>query len=84
MDKKILSFFRSFFFLHLTLAKLLGPSIRGGNQTFLVPNKKISVFRVTGLKIIGRVGTHIFFFNLKPEKKIFFMHFERHFAFQNA
>ena len=26
------------------------------------PNKKISVFRVTGLKIIGRVGTHIFYF----------------------
>ena len=23
------------------------------------PNKKISVFRVTGLKILGRVGTHI-------------------------
>ena len=23
--------------------------------------KKISVFRVTGLKILGRVGTHIFF-----------------------
>ena len=28
----------------------------------LWPNKKISVFRVTGLKILGRVGTHIFFF----------------------
>ena len=27
------------------------------------PNKKISdtVFRVTGLKILGRIGTHIFF-----------------------
>ena len=25
------------------------------------PNKKISVFRVTGLKILGRVSTHIFF-----------------------
>ena len=24
------------------------------------PNKKISVFRVTGLKILGKVGTHIF------------------------
>ena len=24
--------------------------------------KKISVFRVTGLKILGRVGIHIFFF----------------------
>ena len=25
------------------------------------PNKKVSVFRVTGLKILGRGGTHIFF-----------------------
>ena len=25
------------------------------------PNKKISVFLVTGLKILGRVGTHFFF-----------------------
>ena len=29
---------------------------------FLVrPKKKISVFLVTGLKILGKVGTHIFF-----------------------
>ena len=38
-----------------------------------VPNKKISVFPVTGLKILGRVGTHIlflFFF------KYNFMHLE--------
>ena len=41
-----------------------------------MPNKKISVFGVKGLKILGRVGTHIFFF--------LDMHFERHFAFQNA
>ena len=27
----------------------------------LRPNKKISVFRVTGLKTLSRVGTHIFF-----------------------
>ena len=28
----------------------------------LRPNKKkISVFQVTGLKILGRIGTHIFF-----------------------
>ena len=27
----------------------------------LRPNKKISVLQVTGLKILGRVGTHIFF-----------------------
>ena len=26
----------------------------------LRPNKKISVFRVMGLKILGRIGTHIF------------------------
>ena len=44
------------------------------------PNKKISVFRVTGLKILGRVGTHIFFL----ENIHNFMHFERHFTFQNA
>ena len=25
------------------------------------PNKKISVFQVRGLKILGRVGTHVFF-----------------------
>ena len=29
------------------------------------PNKKISVFRVTGLKILGRVGRHtLLFFNI--------------------
>ena len=44
------------------------------------PNKKISVFRVTGLKTLGRVGIHIYFF----WKINNFMHFERHFAFQNA
>ena len=30
------------------------------SQMMLRPNKKISVFRVTGLKILGRVGTHFF------------------------
>ena len=30
-------------------------------RVLIRPNKKISVFRVTGLKILGRVGTHIFF-----------------------
>ena len=34
------------------------------------PNKKISVFRVTGLKILGRVGTHIFFIIFFLEIKI--------------
>ena len=48
--------------------------------------KKISVFRVTGLKILGRVGKRFFFFYFFFFwKKIYnFMHFERHLAFQNA
>ena len=29
---------------------------------YLRPNKKISVFRVTGLKILGREGTYIYIF----------------------
>ena len=36
---------------------------------------KISVFRVTGLKILGRVGTHVLIFYFW--KKYNFMHFER-------
>ena len=48
------------------------------------PNKEINVFQVTGMKILGRVGTHIFFFFFFQEKKYNFMHFERHFIFQNA
>ena len=43
------------------------------------PNKVISVFWVTGLKILGSVVTLFFF-----RKKYNFMHFERLFAFQNA
>ena len=46
----------------------------------LRPNKKISEFGAMGLKIIGRVDTHIFFFR----KKYNFMHFERQNAFQNG
>ena len=34
------------------------------------PNKKISVFRVTGLKILGRVRTHIFLIIFFLEKNI--------------
>ena len=41
-------------------------------------NYKISVFWVTGLKILGEVGTQ------KSGKKYDFMRFERHLAFQNA
>ena len=38
-----------------------------------------------GLKILGRVGTHIFLNYIFFWKKIYnFMHFERHLAFQNA
>ena len=50
----------------------------------LRPNKKISVFRVKGLKILGRVCTHFFFNHFFSGKKYIFLHFERHFAFQNA
>ena len=50
------------------------------NSIVLRPNKKISVFRVTGLKILA----HIFFFIFFSGKKYNFVHFERHFAFQNA
>ena len=38
------------------------------------PNKKIIVFRVTGLKILDTVGTHIFFliiFFLKKKIKFY-------------
>ena len=52
------------------------------DSTALGSNKKISVFQVIGLEILGRVGTHIFFYFLG--KKYNFMHFERHFAFQNS
>ena len=33
-----------------------------------MPNKNISVLRVTGLKILGREGTHIFFKKILEEK----------------
>ena len=47
----------------------------------LRPYKKISMFQVTGLKILGRVGTHILC--IFSGKKYNFIHFERHFTFQN-
>ena len=58
----------------------------GQGQVSLI--KKISVFWVMGLKILG--STHILekiynFMHTHFGKKIYnFMHFERHFAFQNA
>ena len=48
------------------------------------PNEKINVFRVTGLKSSGRIGTHIVFNYFFLEKMYDFMHFERHFAFQKT
>ena len=44
-----------------------------------------SLFRVMGLKILGRIGTLIIFlFTFFFWKEYNFMHFERHFTFQNA
>ena len=54
-------------------------------RSSLRPNKIIGAFRVTGLKILGRLGTYIFFLIIFIFlEKNYFMHFERHFAFQNA
>ena len=41
-------------------------------QKLLRPNKKISVFLVTGLKILGRLGTHIFLIIFFLEKIEFY------------
>ena len=49
------------------------------------PNKIISVFRVMGLTILGREGTHKFLNYFFALKKLYnLMHFYRHFTFQNA
>ena len=53
------------------------------HRILIRPNKNISVFRVTGMTILGRVGTHLFKLFYFWEKYNF-MHFERHDAFQNA
>ena len=53
----------------------------------LRPNKKISVFQVKGLKVLDRVlSRHTYFFLIVffSGKEFDSMHFERHFAFQNA
>ena len=54
------------------------------NVCFILrPNKKISLFQVMGLKILGRVGRLFFFFNFFfLEKKYDFMHFERQMPFK--
>ena len=44
------------------------------------PNKNISVFQVTGLKTLGRVGTHFFFM----ENLCNFMHLKGILPFKNA
>ena len=44
-----------------------------GHETFhmlLKPYKKIGAFRVTGLKILGTVGTHLFFYFFFSGKNI--------------
>ena len=50
--------------------------LKGSEQSLVRPNERISVFRVKGLKTLGRVGTHNFFlllfFHIKytrPKKK---------------
>ena len=61
------------------------PYVSPNSSRPLSPGKaplKISVFRVTGLNILGSVSTHIFLSIFFWKKK--FIHFERHFAFQNA
>ena len=57
--------------------------MRVSSSIIIRPNKQISVFRVTGLKHLLRVCTHIFL-KKNLEKVYNFMHFERRFAFQNA
>ena len=49
------------------LADAISTKISCADPYALRPNKKISVFRVTGLKILGRAGTHtflIYFFSI--------------------
>ena len=47
---------------------------QGTKTHFVTGELKISVFRVTCLKILGREGTHIFYFFSGKNN---FMHFER-------
>ena len=71
-------YLKNMMFMNITFS--FNSFLAGGDFCRLRPNKIISVFRVTCLKILGRVGAHIFFL----EKKNNFMHFERQNAFQNA
>ena len=58
----------------LFYSKIKGRLIIAGIHIMLGPNKKICVLQVTGLKFLGWVGTHFFFW-----EKYNLMHFERHF-----
>ena len=42
--------------------------LKGSEQSLVRPNKKISVLRVTGLKTLCSVGTHIIFFVIFSHK----------------
>ena len=52
-------------------------------DNYIRPTKNIGVFRVTGLKIVGWVGTLIVFFFLK-KKNVILCILKGQFAFQNA
>ena len=61
------------------------PDFKFSNSTFEVKLGQKGVFRIKGLKILGKVVTHIFFnYFFLSGKKYNFMHFERHLAFQNT
>ena len=60
------SYFNKSTFSLCMLESIMLPAIYLNQHIYLPmdqlrPNKKINVFRVTGLKILGRVGTHIIF-----------------------
>ena len=63
---------------------MLSSSVIASPQIHVRPNKKVSVFRVTGLKILGRVGTHIFLKYFLLKKKIFFCILKGNSPFKNA
>ena len=76
---------QSFGKIHLVLINQLNTKLvillvsKNGGVCILASSdeiEKISVFRVTGLKILGRVGTHIFFFFFFFWKKYYLMHYQ--------
>ena len=73
-------------FEHRILWLLLHKSLL---ETPMLRPRKKSVFRVTGLKILGKIGIHVhilskIFISEKKKNVYNFMHFERQNAFQNA